>query len=237
MRAKGMSRSCVFAKRPKSNGGLLTKAFTTTLRYRSKRSRPYVAYSSYGGIVNGGRPSVVAMARRGPKDVDVSRIHSRIIHSISVGPCYDPCGVCVVPSTRVVAIRTRGTVLGAVRRPPRCTIVVLLADGVSDLLPAVHSEYIHLSLGIISSDLIGRCLVRRLRIPSCRTRVSTSCTRNDVNGTGRTTASRRFTSVATGTLGVLGCTGSVRICRLARTVGALATSGGGVGSCLSVFRF
>lgn len=237
VRSKGVSRSCVFANRPNSNGGLLTKAFTSALRYRTKNARPYRGYSSYGGTVNGGRPSVVVIDRRGPKAVAVSRVESRIVGSVSVEPCCDPCGVCVVTSTSLVAPRTRGTLLGAVRRPPRCTIVLLLAGGVKKLLPAVRSEYIHLSLGMISSNLMGGCLVRRLRIPSCRTRVSTSFTRNDVKETGRTTASRRFTRVARGTLEVLGCTGAVRICRLSSTVGDLSRSGRGVGSCLSVFRF
>lgn len=236
IRTSTMSRTCVLGNREKSKGQLLTGLFTVDLRYRghTRSKRTYKGYRSYGRTRDNGRPSVVGMARRGPGAVDISSVHARIGGSVIVGPCDDGCGVCVVPRTSLVDTRTRGTLLGAVRRPPRCTIVVLLARGTRTLLPAVHSEYIVVGLHGVGSRLMGGCLVRRVRVPSCGTSIYMTFTRKGVKGTVVLTASRCFGRVGRRIMRLLEGVSRVGISRLVSTIGGYVACGVRVGSCLSV---
>lgn len=172
----GVGRTCVFRKVSNVNGGGLDRRLSgVLLSARGMR----------------GDPSCVGVCPS-KGDVGVTRVEE-LRASVVMGP-RGRCGVCVVGRTRDVAVRTRGTLLGALRRPPRCTVVVLVADGGRTLLSAVGSEYRVVGFLPVSLMSLGGCLVDR-KVSRGETRLLSAFTEKDVRGTVRLSRSTRFTVV------------------------------------------
>lgn len=181
-----MTRTCLFSNPHKANGADATGVFTQTVGYiRKPASRPYGRYRIYHRVVDNRSLSIIRVSTTSGHDV-------RSVHALqrAVGfvPTRNRGGVCVVSRIRVLAARTFGTLLGALRRPPTRIVFVLTAARPRQVPVAVLSHYRHCRFQHVADrSVTGHllCITKRRRVSLAgnTTRVLTIRTSNNVHST------------------------------------------------------
>lgn len=153
-----VKRTCLFYNAEKAKGAAMTGVFTGTIGYRRPMSKdPYKRYAVYGGVTTNASVGIVRVSTT--SGGNISGVH-RVERRMSCHPARKECGICVVSRIRVLSVNTFGTLLGALRRPPRCMVFVLTAARTRGVPVAVLSEYRHCSFGHVAVSAVTTQLSR-----------------------------------------------------------------------------
>lgn len=181
-----LGRTCLFANSENANGAAYTGVLTGTIGYlRPMGKGPYNRYRVYGKVSSNDVLSVIRVSTTSGEGV--SSVH-RVVSRIRFGPTGYGCEICVVSRIRVLAARTFGTLLGALRRPPRRIVFVLTAARIRGLPRAVLSHYRHFSFRevpphTVTSELLCITGRRNIALDSDTTVLTTSITSNTLQST------------------------------------------------------
>lgn len=225
---KHISRTCLFANSEKANGAAYTGVLTGTIGYRRGRgNRPYGRYRVYGKLSSNAVCSIIRVSTTSGGNISgVESLHRRT----GCAPSENGCHIFVVSRIRVLSANTFGTLLGALRRPPRRIVFVLTAARIRGLPTAVLSHYREFSFGQVRPRAVtvhlGRITnFRGVELSSRATILVTEVTSNNVHST--LSVLSRYTnedgSVSRGLISrITNVTNERTLCRLSRTI----TTGG-----------
>lgn len=183
---KHVRRTCLFSNAHNIKGASVTQLLTGKLGYRANvATAPYNIYSGYHRVR---RKHFISLVRVSTTSHAGIRSAHSLLSGIRCTPTHNHFGICLVSRIRVLSHRDFGTLLGALRRPPRRIGFLLTAASPRGLPIAVLSHYLRFRLGTLSIRRVHRRLRRVLgrrrvtRRPQTL-RLLTHTTRNDLQST------------------------------------------------------
>ena len=152
---------------------------------------------------SGNHPDIIHVTHEKPNSISVDDIREQVVNDVPIKPYSGKYKVYIVPDAEKMTVQAQNALLKTIEEPPAYTVILLLANNASALLPTILSRCVMLSLKPVPDDKVKKYLMEHVQIPDYEADVCVAFAQGNIGKAVQLATSENFNEIKNSALHLL----------------------------------